>query len=130
MEEQVIELLENINERFDTLETRLETVETTGTSTEQQVFDYIKSTEQPESWYEAAQNTVIIVVLIVLVISPILRSRFEKKLHNSLNGYGTDKNGKPVTLADVQREQLRIEKENRSLLYALSRKMGIKKNDL
>ena len=132
MEDEILEMLENIN-------TRLDAVEATGVSesTEEKLLTYIETQEKPENWYDVVQNLGIVGILGIFVLGPILMSRYGKKqekntdkIYQSLNGYGTREDGSKITLADTQRYQIKIEKENRALLYTIARKMGIKKNDL
>ena len=52
------------------------------------------------------------------------------KMYESLNGYGTRKDGTHITLADVQKQEIRLMKECRWYLQQMARRMGVKKDDI
>ena len=108
-----------------------------GATLEERAIGIVEESEHPQSIYEVAQNSIFFLIIIGLVVVPWIQRRQgmrqDKKIdavNRSLNGYGNHQDGSPITLAEVQKEQLRIQKENRNLLYQLARKMGVKRDDL
>lgn len=79
------------------------------------------------------QATVVIVLGVVVfnrVWAHYFGDRKTRQIERAINGFGKDKDGNVITLARFVRQQMRVEKENRMLLYKICRKMGIRRDEI
>ena len=98
----VLEMLENINDGIKENSDRLDALEDKtkehSESLEERAVGIIEGAEHPKNIYETVQNTILGGILIVVVVAPIMISRYGKR----------DKK--------IQTDQLKIEKANYRML--------------
>ena len=116
----IITALETISKQMETISTRLEVVETQNTGDTAQNIDAVSRMFD----HPIAGATLAIAVLLVGV--PFARKYLDKRI----NGYGTSRGGKQITLSDVQRHQIKMLRDNSRILKKLAKRFGLCDTDL
>ena len=80
--------------------------------------------------WQAAVFIVLGYVILDRVFNHYFGNKKIKAIEKNINGYGKDKNGNTITLADIQKQEIRLMKECRWYLQQIARRMGVKKDDI